>query len=131
MTSRQHPSGKAHWQATGDRLVAEGDEDEGEEEFELIKPTVSIRMGCSFLGYALCGLWILNRGEINPTSTAHRCTNVLLGIPMLFVIVLGAETQLTELAGEVMSNALLALVLPPVVGVVFPILTGRLFTPQR
>jgi membrane-associated phospholipid phosphatase len=122
---------KSHWQATVDRLVAEGDEDAGDAQFRLIEPAVSLRMGGSFLGYAVCGLWFLHRGEINPTSNAHRCANVLLGVPLVAVIVLVAVTQLAEVMGEVMSYALLALVSPPLIGVVIPGLTGRIFSQQR
>lgn len=125
------PMWESRWQATVDRLVAEGEEDAGEEEFQLVEPAKSIRMGCSFLGFALCGLWFLHRGEINPTSTAHRCANVLLGIPHLVVILIAAETQLAELVGQVMSNALLALTLPLLIGVVVPSLTRLLFQRQR
>lgn len=121
------PEWKFRWQATVDRLVAEGDEDEAEEKFELIDSTVSVRLGCAFLGNAFCGLWFLNRGAINPTTTAHRCINVLLGVPTLVLIVLAAETQLTEFVGEVMANSLLALLLPPFVGVVLPSVTRRIF----
>ena len=67
----------------------------------------ALRMG------TLCGLWFLNRGVINPTSRAHQCIHVLLGVPILSVFVLVAEIQFTELVGEVMENSLLVLLLPP------------------
>lgn len=119
------PEWKSRWQATADRLVAENDEQKGE--FKFVEPTDSIRIGCSFLGYALCGLWLLRIGEIGPTSTAHRCTNVLLGVPMLGVLVFVATPLLKGLVGELESDVLFRLAFPSLVGIVFPSFTSRLF----
>jgi membrane-associated phospholipid phosphatase len=125
---RPPPAWESHWQATVDRLVAEGDQKAGEAEFKLIEPTHIIGMGCLFFGFSLCGLWLLRTGEINPTSGTHCITNVVLGIPLLAVIALVFRPQLDRLVGETASLAAMGITVPSLIGVVFPSLTSRLFS---
>jgi hypothetical protein len=119
------PEWKSRRQATVERLNL-GIEEEKPREFRLIKPGDSITAACHFFGYALCGLWILRIGDVSPRSTAHRCVNIMLGVPLLVVLVLAAR-QLEQSTSEVMSDGLLRLLHPSLVGVVLPGLTARLF----
>jgi membrane-associated phospholipid phosphatase len=122
------PEWQTRWQATVDRLVAEGNLSAGKPEFKLIDPTQIIGMGCLFIGFSFCGLWLLRTGEINPGSDTHRMTNVVLGMPLLAALALVLKPQLDSLVGEVASVAALGITIPSCVGVVFPSFTARLFS---
>jgi membrane-associated phospholipid phosphatase len=116
---------QSNWQATAERIsLEEGDEEI--EDFLLIEPGSSVNLACYFLGYAFCGLLLLRIGNIRPCSVAHRCANVVLGVPILVALVL-VTSYLEELIGGTAAEALLSLTVPTVVGIALPNLTGRVF----
>lgn len=119
-----HATWESNWQATAERISSE--EDEEIEDFRLIEPESSVTLACYFLGFAFCGLLLLRIGDICPSSVAHRCANVVLGVPLLAVLVL-VTSYIADLVGETAAEALLSLTVPTVVGIVLPTLTGRFF----
>ena len=92
---------------------------------KLTDPASSVTLASNFLGYVLCGVWVLRLGEIRPSTALHRWANIAVGAPLLVLLSLGSGL-LEELSSEVVSSALFGLTLPSFAGVVVPRLAARL-----
>lgn len=118
------PEWQMRWHATHERLVLAG-EDPANDSFTVINPASSVTLASNFLGYVLCGLWVLRLGETRPSTALHGWANVAIGAPLVVLLLLGSGL-LEELSNEVVSGALVGLTLPSLAGVVVPRLAAHL-----
>lgn len=113
-----------NFQLTTERIsLALGEE---ADPFILIDPMSSISIACYFLGYALCGLYVLHTGHVVPVSVGHMCLNIVLGVPLLVLCVV-LFIALEVVAGDAVADSLRNLTIPIVAGVLLPRSTRRFF----
>ena len=91
----------------------------------MIDSASSVTLASNFLGYVLCGLWVLRLGGTRPSTALHGWANVAIGAPLVVLLLLGSGL-LEELSNEVVSGALVGLTLPSLAGVVVPRLAAHL-----
>ena len=113
-----------NFQLTAERIsLATGEE---ADPFILIDAMSSISVVCYLLGYALCGIYVLNTGQITPVSVGHMCLNIALGIPLLVLCVV-LFIALEAFTGDVIADVLRNLTVPIVAGILLPQSTQRFF----